>query len=346
MQREPALPDEDDLEESAYSPEDTHFEFCVQRNFDVHRRLDQYIASRIPDVSRAEIQRLIADGQLLVNGRKPKPSQKVRRGDRIVVDLPSHHSSWPRPENIPLDILYEDEFCVVINKQANFIVHPGRGRENWNGTLTNALQFHFEQLSALGGLLRPGIVHRLDRDTTGVLVVAKDDLAHRHLALQFEHRQVEKEYLALCYGTPDRDADFIRRPIGPHPNIREKMAIRDDPKIGKPAVSFYEVVERFAGFSLVKVRLETGRTHQIRVHLDTIGIPIVADKMYSGRHRLLLRDVDPTGDDSVLIERQALHAQRLQFRHPRCHEVMEFVAPLPPDMERTIAALRRACPLR
>lgn len=319
-------------------------ELVVRKQFSDPRRLDQYVVSRIPELSRAEVQRLIDADRLTLNGARAKASHKVKAGDVIVLDKPDVVDAKPTPECLPLEILYEDEFIVVLNKQAQLIVHPGRGKENWSGTLTNALQYHFDHLSTAGGAFRPGIVHRLDRDTTGVIVVAKDDLAHRHLGLQFEHREVVKEYVALCYGVLDRDADQIDRPIGPHPSVREKMAIRDDPTVGKSARTFYRVVERFTGFTHVRLRPTTGRTHQLRVHLASIGYPMVADKAYSGRSRLTLEEIkeeQPSDDGTVLIERQALHAARLQFRHPRCLEMMDFEAPLPTDMARTIEALRQ-----
>jgi 23S rRNA pseudouridine1911/1915/1917 synthase len=297
----------------------------------------------LPRLSRADVQRLIAAGALTLNGTKTKPSHKVRQGDYVVIDLPPDLGEKPEPQPIPLDIVYEDEFIVVINKQPDLIVHPGRGKDNWDGTMTNALQYHFDRLSAYGGAFRPGIVHRLDRDTSGIIVVAKDDLAHRNLALQFERRKVHKEYLALCYGAPDRDRDYIELPIGRHPHIREKMAVRHEEGVGKPAKTFYEVLERFEGFSLVRCVLFTGRTHQIRVHLESLKTPIVADQPYSGRSELRLSELAPTApeDEVTLIGRQALHASRLVFRHPRCHEEMDFEVPPPPDFQRTLAALRQ-----
>lgn len=324
-------------------PQGERIEFVVQKQFTVDRRLDQYIVSRLQEMSRSEVQRLLAEGAITLNDGKAKASHKVRPGDKIVLQLPESMSSKPEPQEIPLDIIYEDEFIVVINKQANLIVHPGRGKENWSGTLTNALQFHFDHLSTFGGETRPGIVHRLDRDTTGVMVVAKDDLAHRHVALQFEHRKVLKEYLCLCYGELDRDSDYVERKIGVHPTIREKMAIREHDPSARSANTFYEVVERFDGFTLVRCRPLTGRTHQIRVHMTSVDAPLVADKMYSGRSELRLSEVargTHPGPDEVLIDRQALHAHRLRFRHPRCQEMMDLTVPLPGDFERTLAALR------
>lgn len=324
-------------------------EFTVQKQFTDARRLDQYIVSRYPEMSRAEIQRLMLEGRVTVNGAKGKASHKVRAGDQVVLDMPAGRPDKPEPEDIPLDIVYEDEFLVVLNKPAQMIVHPGRGKENWKGTLTNALQFHFDRLSLAGGAFRPGIVHRLDRDTTGVIVVAKDDLAHRNLSLQFEHRKVFKEYEAICYGEIERDRDYIERPIGTHPTVREKMAIRDDPEISRPANTFYEVIKRYHGFTHVRLRPLTGRTHQLRVHLASIGNPIVADRPYAGRGELTLSEVaegKDVGSDKVLIARQALHARRLRFRHPRCHEPIDIEIPIPEDMSQTLEALEtyRALP--
>lgn len=342
--RSPLDPREFDAEIRA----ETHFDIKVLKNFDTAKRLDAYLAARMPEVSRAEFQRLLGDGEVLVNGRKVKPSYSVRLNDRIVGDLPARFASKPVPENIPLDIIYEDEFIVVLNKQANFIVHPGRGKANWSGTLTNALQFHFDKLSLYAGAARPGIVHRLDRDTTGLLVVAKDEIAHKNLGHQFEYRKVKKQYLALCYNVVERDSDYVRLPIGTHPTVREKMAIRHDPKIGKPAETFYEVRERFNGYTLVSCFPHTGRTHQIRLHLESVGAPILADKHYSGRQRVFLSELlgtSPAGEqvseeDPLLIDRQALHAYKLRFRHPRCGEEMEFTAIPPTDFMQTLTALR------
>ena len=253
----------------------------------------------------------------------------------------------PKPEDIPIEVVHDDPALTVVNKPPGMVTHPAKG--NWSGTLVNAIQFHFDTLSTLAGENRPGIVHRLDRDTTGLLVVVKDELAHRRLALQFEQRKVHKEYLALVYGMPQRDSDYIDRPIGFHPTVREKMAIRTPEDGGKSAVTFYEVVERFRDFALVRCKPQTGRTHQIRIHLTHIGHPIVADKLYSGRDRLTLADVagpdrlrllSPEDAETVLIDRQALHAHRLRFLHPLTDELIDVTAPIPADMERTLAALR------
>jgi 23S rRNA pseudouridine1911/1915/1917 synthase len=219
--------------------------------------------------------------------------------------------------------------------------------------LVNALQFHYDSLSTLAGENRPGIVHRLDRDTSGLLVVVKDELTHRKLACQFEQREVHKEYLALVSGIPQRDSDYIEQPIGFHPTNREKMAIRVPADGGKEAVTFYEVAERFRGFALVRCLPQTGRTHQIRVHLAHIGHPVLADKLYSGRDRITLGDVmapeqreglPAAQADTVLINRQALHAHAIRFRHPATGKELCLLAPLPEDIRRTIESLRRHRP--
>lgn len=318
-------------------------ELTVQKQFTDPLRLDQYIVARMQSMSRAEVQRLIAANAITLNGVPAKASHRVRRGDTIVVLLDEEPDAKPAPQPIPLEIVFEDEHLVVLNKQANLIVHPGRGRENWSGTLINGLQYHFEKLSGCGGENRPGVIHRLDRDTTGVILLAKHDQAHRGVAIQFERRKVLKEYVALCYGAPDRDRDMIELRIGSHPSVREKMAVRRDPRTSRPAKTFFEVVERFDGFSYLRLEPQTGRTHQLRVHLDAIGHPIVADKAYSGRDRLRLSDlqcIDAAQSDCVLIDRQALHARRLRFRHPISNQPMDVSVPLPIDFERTLSALR------
>jgi len=307
-------------------------------------RLDQYLVAAFPGFSRSILQKVIDAASVMVNNVQAKSSYKVRHGDHIRIWLPEPSHDLPVPEDIPLDILYEDEFLVLINKPADMVVHPAKG--HWSGTLVNALQFHFGHLSQLGGDYRPGIVHRLDRDTTGVILVAKDEFTHRELSAQFEHRKIFKEYTALTAGVLDRDSDYIEGRIGKHPSDRIKMAVSDDEddELAKDACSFYEVVERFAGFTLVRISPRTGRTHQIRVHLASIGNPVLADKVYGGRDCVRLSDLVPDLDpeqDEVLLGRQALHASRLRFFHPRIREVIETEAPLPPDFQKTLAALRQ-----
>jgi 23S rRNA pseudouridine1911/1915/1917 synthase len=312
-------------------------------------RLDQYIQLHLgSDWSRSEVQRAIEAGGVTVNGRPAtKPSYKVRRNDRLHVEMPEPTHDIPVPEDIPLDILYQDDWLAVVNKPCDMVVHPAKG--NWSGTLVNALQWHFrEHLSTGQGHLRAGIVHRLDKDTSGVILVAKDDLTHRDLAMQFESRKVFKEYVAIAAGELARDSDYIEGALKMHPHDRLRMVVSSDPD-AKPALSYYEVLERFRGFSLVKVQPRTGRTHQIRVHLLHAGAPVLADKLYGGRDRLKLSDLVPhlpQSEDEVLIDRQALHAFRLRFRHPRTDQWIEAEAPLPPDMRRVLEALRKHRPSR
>ena len=313
-------------------------EFTVKARME-GKRIDAYLSSRYPDYSRSVIQKVIEASAVLVNGRPVKASYKVRLDDQIRIWLPELSDEPPAAEEIPLEVVYEDAAFTVVNKPAGMVTHPAKG--HWSGTLVNALQFHFDTLSTVGGENRPGIVHRLDRDTTGLLIVAKDDLAHRKLALQFEQRTIHKEYVALVSGTPERDSDYVERTIGFHPTNREKMAIRNPEDGGKEAVTFYQVLERFRGYALVRCKPTTGRTHQIRVHLAHVGLPIIADKLYSGRDRLTLADLMPDDcSETLLINRQALHAHTLRLEHPLTGEPLEFVAPLPTDMAGTLQALR------
>jgi 23S rRNA pseudouridine1911/1915/1917 synthase len=220
-------------------------------------------------------------------------------------------------------------------------VHPAKG--HWSGTLVNALRFHFGQLSDLSGDYRPGIVHRLDRDTSGVILVAKDEFTHRDLSAQFENRKIFKEYLALTAGALDRDSDYIEGRIAKHKLDRVKMMVTEEEEDSKEASSYYEVIERFRGYSFCRIHPRTGRTHQIRVHLASVGCPVLADKVYSGRDVLRLSDLAPglaPEADEVLMPRQALHAGRLRFHHPRLRRWVEAEAPLPPEFEKTLAALR------
>lgn len=308
-------------------------------------RLDQYLCGLFGEYSRSTVQRLIESGGVRVNGKLAKASYKVRHGDDILVRPPEPERPGPAPEEIPLEILYQDDYLAVINKPADMVVHPAKG--NWTGTLVNALRFHFPQLSGLNGDYRAGIVHRLDRDTSGVILVAKEEITHRDLALLFEQRKVFKEYLALTAGILDRDSDYIEGRIAHHKVERTKMMIADDEEEdAKDACTYYEVIERFRGFSFCRCQPRTGRTHQIRVHLASIGCPILADKVYSGRDKLRLSDLKPDiAEDELLLPRQALHAHRLRFRHPRTGVLLEAEAPLPAEFTRTIEALRQYRPL-
>jgi 23S rRNA pseudouridine1911/1915/1917 synthase len=306
-------------------------------------RLDWFLAQQFPAYSRVLLRKVINAAGVNVSGNRVKAAYRLRAGERVTIVLPQLDREGPRPENIPLDILYEDAHLAVINKPPGMVVHPAKG--HWSGTLTAALQFHFDELSTAGGPTRPGIVHRLDRDTSGVIVVAKTDQVHMQLADQFERRTVEKEYFALCAGVPDRDRDTVDLPLGAHPYHREKMAVRHDHSTSRAAQTFYEVAERFDGFSAIKVLPKTGRTHQIRLHLASIGCPVLCDRLYGGRATISRGEISrQPSDASVLLDRQALHARRLKIRHPATGETMEFVAPLPADIEAVLAVLRQFRP--
>jgi 23S rRNA pseudouridine1911/1915/1917 synthase len=339
------LPEDDDLDLIPPAEEPPRLvEMTVGRKTE-GTRLDHYLVGIFPDHSRSVIQRLIEAGGVTVNGATTKASYKVRAVDLIRVTPPEPTHPAPVPEDIPLDVLYEDDHLALIHKPPDMVVHPAKG--HWSGTLVNALQFRFGHLSTLNGDYRPGIVHRLDRDTSGVILVAKEEGTHRELSMQFEHRKIFKEYVALTAGVLDRDSDYIEARIGHHPHDRVKMTVTDDEEAGKEACSFYEVLERFRGYTFCRISPRTGRTHQIRVHLASVGCPVLADKVYSGRDQLRLSDLAPDLDpaaDEVLMPRQALHAARLRFFHPRRREVIEVEAPLPADFRRTLEALRRYRP--
>ncbi|MHC4861105.1 MAG: RluA family pseudouridine synthase [Planctomycetota bacterium] len=289
-------------------------------------RLDKFLVVRFPGYSRSLLQKIVKEGHVKVNGRTTRPGRTVNEGDRIDVRLPVLTRPYARPENIPLDVLHEDDALAVINKPAGLTVHPGSGQRE--GTLANALAYRFGELSSVQGQLRPGIVHRLDKDTTGVLLIAKTDLHHHYLARQFRERSLTKEYLAVAHGVVELDSDLISLPIGPDRYRTLRMAVRHD--IGRTSDTFYEVLERFPRHSYVRVRPKTGRTHQIRVHLSALGHPIVADALYGGK----------SGGLEAIVDRQMLHAHRLTFRHPLSGEEVTFRAPIPEDMERLLEHLR------
>ncbi len=314
-------------------------ELTVEEAFD-GCRLDVFLAQKFPAYSRVHLRKVINVDAVQVHGRRAKAAHKLKTGDLVSIVLPELPKKSPQAEDIPLDILYEDEWLAAINKPPGMVVHPAKG--HWKGTLTSALQFHFDKLSGAGGPTRPGIVHRLDRDTSGVLVVAKTDQAHFALAEQFQDRSTEKEYLAITVGVPDHDRDIIDQPIGIHPYQREKMAIRRDHTTSRQAQTFYEVAERFDGFAAVRVLPKTGRTHQIRVHLAHIGCAVLCDKLYSGRDRITRGELARIPDDgAVILVRQALHAARLALAHPATRERLEFTAPLADDMANVLEILRQ-----
>lgn len=326
--------------------------FTVDRD-NASMRLDRFLADRFPSQSRSAVARAIDVGAARIDGVVARGSTKLREGATVRFVVPKPPREGPLPEEIPLNFLHRDEWLAVVDKPPGMVVHPAKG--NWTGTLAGALLWHLgreggdaaasgrpgEGISLLGGPTRPGIVHRLDRDTSGAIVVARSEEVHHHLARQFERRSVEKVYLAVTQGAPQFDRDEIDLPIGIHPYQREKMAIRRDHSTSRNAVTRYEVLERFRAGAVVKVMPKTGRTHQIRVHLAAIGCPVLCDGLYSGRV-VIPADFFGGGDPSAppLIERQALHAASLSFDHPVSGERLTFSAPLPADMERVLRALR------
>jgi len=298
-------------------------------------RLDRYLLRRLPDQSRASIQRLIAGGHVLLGGKPARPAARVRHGDSILVDFPDPAPETLVPETIPLQIVHDDPAFLVISKPAGLVVHPGAGRRT--GTLVHALLALGGGWSKTGGAGRPGIVHRLDRDTSGLLVVARDDAAHRSLASQFEARQVNKLYDALVWGHPAPARGRIEAPLGRHPVTRTRMAVRAG---GRVAISEYASKEAFPSFTLMEIRILTGRTHQIRVHLKHLGHPVVGDREYGGMRAVSLRDSEVRGAVER-FGRLALHARRLELKHPRTGEPMRFEVPVPPDFAELLDALRK-----
>lgn len=301
-------------------------------------RLDQVVARLTGGLTRAAVQRLIEAGMVTVDGSPQKPSVKLRGGERIVVTIPPPVPATPAPEAIPLTILYEDRDLVVVDKPAGMVVHPGAGTSG--GTLVNALLAHCLDLSGIGGELRPGIVHRIDKDTSGVIVVAKHDASHQSLAHQFKEHTIKRIYLALVFGSPKTDKGRIESVIGRHPTDRKKMSGKA--RHGKHAVTHWQVLGRYSGVTLLKLRLETGRTHQIRVHLSEAGHPLLGDDTYGGGGRLAgIRDMQLR----TLIRdmgRQALHAKTLGFLHPTSGEYLEFDTDLPEDMARIVTYLEES----
>ena len=324
-----------------------------------NRRMDKYLAGRLGSfISRTSLQRFIKEGAVTVNGRTVKPSYVIQAGDNIDMLLPEPEKKTIPPEPIPLDVVYEDDDIIAVNKQPGLIVHPARG--NWSGTLLNALAYYFQQHQANIGDLpvrdeayRPGVVHRLDRDTSGIMLLAKSEMALWRLGRQFELRRVHKVYMAIVHGHMELEKDVIDLPIGQHPRVREKYAVHHRTglpfgAISKPAVTEYIVHERLGGgktgkppFTLVEFRPQTGRTHQLRVHSSYLGHPIVGDSLYGGgpiyRSQLEGRGNEAEGP---IITRQALHARQIEFQHPRTLQMMTLQAPLPADFVAALEALR------
>src|SRR5437867_11810697 len=296
-------------------------------------RLDTYLRNKFPAISRGAIQRLIEEGHIRINGRTVKPTHTPRAGEQVEVRWPEARPAAAQPEEMPLDILYEDEALLVLNKGPGLVVHPASGHEEH--TLVNALLHHCEgELSGIGGVARPGIVHRLDKETSGCLVVAKNDDTHLALSAQFASRKVKKIYHAILCGEMQRDHGEIRAAIARHPSHRKRMAVDDE--FGRQARTSYKLLERLRGATLAEAVLHTGRTHQIRVHFQFFGFPLVGDRTYGNRQNQRLEEV--TG---YTAPRQMLHAHQLAFIHPRTAKRMSFEAPRPEDFMDALGALRQ-----
>ena len=293
----------------------------------VSQRLDIWLSNQIPDLSRSRVQTLISQGNVKVNDETCTSKKiSVKTGDRIHLTLPETQPTSLQPESIPLDILYEDDSLIIINKPAGLVVHPAAGHPD--GTLVNALLAHCP-LSAIGGVQRPGIVHRLDKDTTGAIAIAKTDIAHQHIQAQLKTKTARREYLGIVYGIPNAETGTVDLPIGRHPTDRRKMGIVPVEKGGREAITHWQIKERIGNYSLIHYQLETGRTHQIRVHTAEIKHPIIGDPMYSSNRSI---GVNLTG--------QALHAWRLQLEHPISGELIEAIAPLPDQFNTLLRILR------
>lgn len=288
-------------------------------------RLDKFLSAMLPDQSRSYLQKIIKDGNVLVNGEPRKSSYRLEDGDEVTADLPELKSPDIEPENIPLDILYEDDSILMVNKPKGMVVHPSAG--HYTGTLVNAVLWHCQgQLSGINGVSRPGIVHRIDKDTTGVLVVCKNDAAHNAVAAQLKEHSITRKYRAIVHGVIKEDEGTVDAPIGRHPTERKKMA--SGVKNGKRAVTHYRVLERFQGYTYVECQLETGRTHQIRVHMASIHHPLLGDTVYG------------PAKDSHHLEGQTLHAMVLGLIHPVTGEYLEVEAPLPEYFENLLKKFR------
>lgn len=294
-------------------------------DIDVGKRIDLYLSEKIEDMSRSQVQKLIGDGNIKVNQKDIKSNYKVRKNDSIDVIIPEPVMLEITPEDIDIEIMYEDDDIAVVNKPQGMVVHPAAG--NFTGTLVNALLAKCSNLSGINGVIRPGIVHRIDKDTSGVLVVAKNDNAHKVLAEQIKEHSMKRVYMALVEGVIKNDEGTIDLPIGRHPVERKRMAVVQ--KNGRNAVTHYKVLERFRANTLVEARLETGRTHQIRVHMSYIGHPLVGDPVYGFKKQ------------HFKLKGQALHAMTLGFIHPTTKEYMEFNAPLPEYYDQLLCKLRQ-----
>lgn len=300
------------------------------------RRIDQFLAETDLHLSRSQIKHLIEQEHILLNQHVTKPSTRLKSGDTISGILPRPKALMLTPEPIPLSVLYEDPSIIVVDKPPGMVVHPAPG--NPSGTLVNALLYHCKDLSGINGTLRPGIVHRLDKETSGVMVVAKNDEAYHHLVKQFKNRRVEKVYLAIVYGNVKKEEGLIDAPIGRHPDQRKKMSIQTTR--GRIALTHWKVLERFGACTLLEIHPRTGRTHQIRVHLTSMGHPLLKDPLYGKRGKSQIMEDPHLHDCLKKIDRQALHALQLGFDHPRSRERVLFIAPMPQDMKETLDCLR------
>ncbi|MFH0800487.1 MAG: RluA family pseudouridine synthase [Pseudomonadota bacterium] len=306
---------------------------------DAGMRLDAFVAKSVRGLSRSQAKRLIEDGCVLLNGASAKAARAVAAGDRVTVDVPPPSSPSAKPEDIPLDIIYEDGDIIVVAKPAGMVVHPAAGHPG--GTLVNALLAHCGDLSGIGGELKPGIVHRLDMGTSGAIIAAKNDEAHRSLAAQFKARTVTKIYLALVFGAMRADSGSFDQPIGRSTGDRKKMSVHT--RKGRASLTEWRVAERFGShLSWIEIELRTGRMHQIRVHFTEAGHPLVGDPLYGGVRKAGRVPAGPLHDAVADFPRPALHAWRLGIDHPKSGKRMEFVAPLPEDIEDLLAALRAA----
>lgn len=286
-------------------------------------RIDKVLSQELADYSRSQIQQWLKDERVMVNGTTVKANYKVKAGDQVTIAVPEPTVLELTPENIPLEIVYEDEDVAVVNKPQGMVVHPSAGHPN--GTLVNALLFHMQNLSSINDVIRPGIVHRIDKDTSGLLMIAKNDFAHESLAKQLKEKTSLRKYVALVHGVIPHEKGVIDAPIGRSKTDRKMQAVIEE---GKPAVTHFQVLERFADFTLVELQLETGRTHQIRVHMKYIGYPLAGDPVYGPKKTLPGKG-------------QFLHAQVLGFEHPRTGEFLTFTAPLPEVFQKTLKKLRK-----